>query len=102
MVSAATVLHTETEAVAGADNNQPEAAAIAAETAIVAAAETAAMETAAAETAVGGGGSADSGRDGKRCGGSGRKAIVNQSVVCFRKYRISGSTWTHKCLPTYT
>jgi hypothetical protein len=21
--------------------------------------------------------------------------------VCFRKYRISGSTWTHKCLPTY-
>jgi hypothetical protein len=58
---------------------------------------------AAAEMAVsvGGGGGADSGRGGNRCGGSGRNAIVNQSVVCFRKYRISGSTWTHKCLPTY-
>jgi hypothetical protein len=82
------------------------AAAIAAETAIVAAAETAGMETAAAETAaaetvVGGGGGANSGRGGNRCGGSGRNAIVNQSVVCFRKYRFFGSTLTRKCLPTY-
>jgi hypothetical protein len=77
------------------------AAAIAAETVIVVATETAATETAAAETAVGGGGGADSGRGSNRCGGSGRNAIVNQSVVCFRKYRISGSTLTHKCLPTY-
>jgi hypothetical protein len=82
------------------------AAAIAAETAIVAAAETAgtelaAAETAAAETAVGDGDGANSGRGGNRCSGSGRNAIVNQSVVCFRKYRISGSTLTRKCLPTY-
>jgi hypothetical protein len=27
--------------------------------------------------------------------------IVNQSVVSFRIYRISGSTLTRKCLPTY-
>jgi hypothetical protein len=78
------------------------AAAIAAETAIVAAAEMAATETAVAETAAGGGGAADSGRGGNRCGGSGRNVIVNQSIVCFRKcYRISGSTLTRKCLPTY-
>jgi hypothetical protein len=84
------------------------AAAIAAETAIVAAAETAGTETAAAETAVaetavggGGGSGANSGRGGNRCGGSRRNAIVNQSVVCFRKYCISGSTLTRKCLPTY-
>jgi len=55
----------------------------------------AATETAAAEAAAGGGGGADSGQGGNRCGGSRR------SVVCFRKYRISGSTSTHKCLPTY-
>jgi len=60
-----------------------------------AATETAATETAAAEAAAGGGGGADSGRGGNRCGSSRR------SVVCFRKYRISGSTSTHKCLPTY-
>jgi hypothetical protein len=67
----------------------------------VAAAERAATETAAAETTAGGGGGADSGRGGNRCGGSGRSAIVNQSVVCFRKYCISGSTLTQTCLPTY-
>jgi hypothetical protein len=77
------------------------AAAIAAETAIAAAAETAATETAAAEMAAGGGGGADSDRGGNRCGGSGRNAIVNQSVVCFTKYCISGFTLTQKCLPTY-
>jgi hypothetical protein len=77
------------------------AAAIAAETAIVVAAETAVTERVAAETAVDGGGGADSGRGGNRCGGSGRNAIVNQSVVCFTKYCISGSTLTQKCLPTY-
>ena len=74
------------------------AAAIAAEAAIVAAATT---EMAAAEAAAGGGGGANSGRGGNRCGGSGRNAIVNQSVVCFRKYRFFGSTLTRKCLPTY-
>jgi hypothetical protein len=77
------------------------AAAIATETemAETAATETAAAEMAAAETAAGGGG--DSGRGGNRCSGSGRNAIVNQNVVCFRKYCISGSTLTRKCLPTY-
>ena len=60
----------------------------------MAAAETAATEAAAAETAAGGAGGADSGRGGNRCGGSGRNAIVNLSVVCFRKYCISGSTLT--------
>ena len=50
------------------------AAAISAETAIVAAAETAATETATAETAAGGGSGADSGRGGNRCGHSGRNA----------------------------
>jgi hypothetical protein len=75
------------------------AAAIATETEM---AETAATETAAAETAAGGGGGGgDSGRGGNRCSGSGRNAIVNQNVVCFRKYCISGSTLTRKCLPTY-
>ena len=67
----------------------------------MAAAETAATEMAAAETAAGGGGGADSGRGGNRCGGSGRNVIVNQSVLCFRKYPISGSTLTETVyLPT--
>jgi hypothetical protein len=30
-----------------------------------------------------------------------RNVIVNQSFVCFRKYRISCATLTRKCLPTY-
>ena len=68
----------ETEAAAAAVVEtliNQKAAAIAAEPAIVAVAETAVTETAAAETAAGGDGGADSGQGGNRCGGSGNNEM---------------------------